>query len=208
MKICNIFAQTALFASILVSHVQVATAQLASRPSVAEVEDYIKRSVLVGFEWVDQPLNRILLLRSDKAMCAIRFLSYRRNNDARVPTSFDTGDANQFATYEISEFVIAGSEVRPGPVVRKKLDYRGMRGIGRLAFHVGKTSIKCGRERYPWSFPTGVGLPRNRQGPAIAPTNWMGFDEVRIDHPKLRWYEVDPQLQRPFIAIPLEELPP
>lgn len=185
----------------------VAVAQSASRPSATKIEDYIKQSALVGFEWVDQPLNRVLLLHNNRTTCAIRFLSYRRAKDGRPPTSFDTGDASQFAVYEVAELTFNGSEMLIGAVIRRELDYRGLRGLGRLAFGVGDSDIRCGREKYSWLFPTGLLLKRDQSGVSVAPTNWTSFNDVRFDNPKLRWYQRDPHLQRPFIVIATEELP-
>ena len=207
MKGTRTFVQNILLSAPMVALVPIAGAQTASRPQTTQVESYIKGAAVVGFEWVDQPLNRFLLLRSDRSICAIRFLSYHRSNNARPPTSFDTGDASESAVYEISEITLNGAELVFGPVERKKLTYRGMRGLGRLAITVGETDIKCGRDRYPWSFPTGVGWRRGELGPTIAPTNWASFDQIHINHPKLRWYEIDPQSRRPFVVIPLSDLP-
>lgn len=193
--------------ALLVPCIPTSWSQGVSRPSEIEVEDYTKRAAVVGFEWVDQPVNQILLLRSAHAFCAIRFLSYRRANDSRSPTAFDTGDASQFAIYEISELALNGAAVLPGPVASKELDYRGMRGLGRLAFGVGDADIRCGGDKYSWMFPTGLLLKEEQADVSIAPTNWTNLNEVR-DHSKLRWYQRDAQLQRARIVIPMENLPP
>jgi hypothetical protein len=185
-----------------------AVADDASRPPEAQVEQYLQRAALVGFGWVDQPLNRIVLVRGPRATCAIRFVSYRRANDARPSTSFDTGDASEFATYEVSELRLSGAVPNPGPVARKALNYRGLRGVGRLAFRTGNTDLHCGRERYTWMYPTGLMLKDSKGGAAIAPTNWTDFSAVRMDHPKLRWFQADQELSRPMLVLPLDELPP
>src|SRR5690606_12529196 len=122
MKIFDIISRTLL--SLLMVNPQTAAASPASRPSEAEVERHIQRSALIGFEWVDQPLDRIMLLRSGNSLCAVRFTSYHRADDARSPTAFDTGDASRYASYEISELVVSGPETRMGPAVRKELDDR------------------------------------------------------------------------------------
>lgn len=198
--------QMAMPSGLMLSLAVVASAQPASRPPVKQVEEVIKVAAVVGFEWVDQPLNRILLLRGSRASCAIRFLSYRLDNDARQPTSFDTGEASQFAVYEVAELTADGTEI--GLAIRRELDFRGLRGLGRLAFSRGDDEIRCGRDKYSWLFPTGLLLKENQGDVSVAPTNWTDFKDVRLDNQKLRWYKRDPQLQRPFITIPAEELPP
>lgn len=208
MKIFNSSVRIIRLVGLMLALPLDAEAQLASRPPVTQVADYIKDSTLVGFEWIDQPLNRILLLRSRHITCAIRFLSYRRSNDARPPTSFDTGDASQFAVYEVAELSSNGSEILVGAVTRRELDYHGLRGLGRLAFGIGDNDIRCGRDKYSWLFPTGLLLKKDQSDVLVAPTNWTNFNDVRLDNPKLRWYQRDPHLQRPFIVIPMEELPP
>lgn len=150
-------------------------------------------------------MNSILLIRNERATCAIRFLSYRRANDARPPTSFDTGDASRFAVYEIAEF-IHGPERAIEPVMRKELDYRGLRGLGRLAFNVGNNTISCGRHKYSWMFPTGLLIKKEQSDTFVAPTNWTSFDELRVDHPGLHWYQRDAQTKRAVIMLPKEEL--
>jgi len=185
----------------------VAVAQSASRPDIAQVEDYIKHSALVGFEWVDQPLSRILLLRNSRTTCLIRFISYHRANDSRPPTSFNTGEASQFAVYEVAQLTVHRSGIVVGPTIRKELSYRGLRGLGRLAFDVGDSDIRCGRERYSWLFPTGLLLKEEQNDVLIAPTNWQSFNDVRLNNPKLRWYQRDQQMQRSIIIIPMEDLP-
>jgi hypothetical protein len=200
-------ARTAFAAGALIALAPLAASQATSRPSEAKVEEYIKRSALIGFEWVDQPLNRILLLRDRSGICAIRFVSYRRADDARSATSFDTGDASQFAVYETSQLTPSGSQTLPGPIVRRELDYRGMTGLGRLAFGVGNDDVRCGQRRYSWVYPTGILLKKEHDDVSFAPTNWTSFEKVRLDDPKLRWHQRDPQLQRPFLIVPVDDLP-
>lgn len=196
------YVRALLIAGVLVGHN--AAAQVERGSSEVEIEEHIKRSALVGFEWVFQPLNRIILVRGRHSFCAIRFFSYRRANDNRPVTSFDTGEASEFAVYEVSELTIKGTEVVPSQAARKELDYRGMRGVGRLAFHRGDTEIRCGHDKYSWIFPTGIRL---KSDTSIAPTNWTSYGEIRLNHPKLHWYHRDERLQRPMILISQEDLP-
>lgn len=208
MNVFKSFVQVERLVGILLALPLVAAAQAASRPSATHVEDYIKGSAVVGFEWVDLPLNRILLPHRNRTTCMIRFLSYRRANDARPQSSFDTGDASQFAVYEVAELTFNGSEILIGPVIRRELDYRGLRGLGRFAFGVGDNDIRCGRDKFSWLYPTGLLLKKDQSDVSVAPTNWTSFNDIRLDSPRLRWYQRDPQLQRPFIVIRTQELPP
>lgn len=202
------YAFVLLFAGALAGHVQPARAQVESGPSKAEIEGYLKnQSALVGFEWAFQPLDRIILVKGPRSFCAIRFLSYRRANDGRPATSFDTGEASEFAIYEVSELAVKGMEVVHGPAVRRELDYRGMRGVGRLAFHIGDTELRCGRDKYSWIFPTGIRLKEIHADTSIAPTSWTSYGEILLDHPNLHWYQRDEKLQRPMIIVPQEDLP-
>lgn len=77
-----------------------------------------------------------------------------------------------------------------------------------MAFGVGNSDIRCGRDKYSWLFPTGLLLKKDQGYVSVAPTNWTSFNDVRLDNPKLRWYQRAPQQQRPFVVIPIEDLPP
>ncbi len=208
MNIFSSFVKIVRAINLVLALAIFAPAHSANRPTNGEIEDYIKGAALIGFESVYQPLNRILLLRSSRTICAIRFLSYSRGPDARRATPYDTGDASEFAAYEMTELTFKGAEVLLGPVIHKELDYRGMRGLGRLAFGVGNNHIRCGGNKYSWLFPTGILLKEEHVEVSIAPTNWENFNNVRLNSPKLRWYQRDPQLERPFTVIPIGDLPP
>lgn len=185
-----------------------AAEQSTSRPPEAAVERLMNGSALVGFSWVDQPQNRILLIQNKRSTCAIRFVSYHRADNARPATSFDTGDAGRFAEYEVAEISQSGTAALIGAVERKELADRGLRGLGRIAFQAGDNQIRCGGEKYSWLFPTGLFWRKDQSDLMVAPTNWSNFNDVRLTHSKVQWFRRDPEQGRPFIVIPMEELAP
>lgn len=58
-----------------------------SRDDIEITLKLINENVIVGFSWVDLPLNQILLLNHKESFCAIKFNSFKRLYDSKEATT-------------------------------------------------------------------------------------------------------------------------
>lgn len=179
--------RSAILASMLAA---VTAQQSVSRPNVAVVEDIVGTQAIVGFEWVDQPLGRIVLIKTPRSICAVRFISFSR----------DDGIAQ--ARYDVA--TISSNGLAQQKIVSRRLTDEGMLGFGHWAWRRGDHEILCGASRISWMFPTGVALI----GPIeVAPTAWTEFEQVNVNELELGWHHLDSSQTREFILIPVTSLP-
>lgn len=162
-----------------------------SRPSEEIIIKLIDSNVVVGFSWVDMPVNQILLIKNKEVVCGIKFISFERNNDAKEQTVFNSGDETVTASYKIVEYKNNQLELEPSHVNLKR---NPTVGVGRINFQTGKTTIDCGESKLLWRFPTGVMLFGKDFSTFLKPTQhsnfskaldidqrfeWIGYDEAR-----------------------------
>jgi len=157
-------------------------------------ENKLKTHALVTWYDVSAPLGKFLLIRKDASVCAIRFLEYRRGNDAKAPTLFSSGEESFYAKYEC--FCRGEGSGGFGNVTTGELNKRPLWGIGRLAFQRGETNVRCGRFKLPWSYPTRVsfqiyGTKLGDHGIELAPTRWTDIKEVNVSDTRLHWFRYD-----------------
>jgi hypothetical protein len=173
-----------------------------------EPEYDLTKDALVTWHDAGTALGRFVLVRSGKAACALRFTEYHSGQDAKPPTTFSSGEESQYAEYEwfyqadgSGNFRAANAESGTG-----KLSKGPLRGIGRLAFQTGNTTIKCGPLTLGWSYPTRVNfvLPAGELTVQLAPTRWSSIDQVDFHASGIPWYSKDENRQP--IVIPLEKL--
>lgn len=177
----------AILASMLAA---VTPQQSVSRPDVAVVEDVVETRVIVGFEWIDQPLGRIVLIKTPRSACAVRFISFSRD------------DGSTQAHYDVA--TISSNGLAQKKIASRRLSDEGMVGFGHWAWRRGDHEIRCGTSRIPWMFPTGVALIGSIE---VAPTAWTEFEQVNVKEPKLGWYRLDSSQTRAFFLIPVTDLP-
>jgi hypothetical protein len=175
-----------------------------SRAPTPIVETTIQAHAIVGFEWIDLPLSRIVLVRGPRSGCALRFTSFRHGGNQQKPTIFRSGEESLYAEYDVVEF--RGSEMKVQRLERRKVETHGMVGIGRLAFHRGNSEIRCGEHELTWLFPTGISP--DELDISVALTGWSDFSAVRLDHTDLTWVTFDKAQTRPVIFIPIATLQP
>ena len=157
--------------------------------SIEDVLDLINSSSIVDAASVALPLKRFGLLQTDSALCAVKFVSVERKHDAKPPTVFDSGDESVSAEADL--YVVARGEksfvnAKPMDV---HLSRQSMVGIGRLAFHRGNSTIKCGKDVLLWSFPTWVALGSGASvSVRIAPTAWTDIAQIDLADARLNWF--------------------
>lgn len=173
------------------------------RPAIDEVLKSIKENTIIGFSWIDAPLNKITLIRDDSSICAIRFISYGRGGDKESATSFSSGDESFFAEYEIystppSENSSVGN--RQVMIHKNKVNKGSTFGIGKLAFGGGNSTIKCGHSKFFWSFPTGVFITEKNKAMKFSPTKLSDFNLVNLESINIIWYGYEEN--RKMLLIP------
>jgi hypothetical protein len=149
-----------------------------------------------------------LLIRRDDQLCAIKFTGAWRGNDAKTPTSFNSGAESFRAEYDwyylpgsarkwtFSELQSGHSQVERKPLV----------GLGRFAFQTGKDEVECGPMRFLWIPPTqlmfrGRGQEAGDQGYEMAPTKWVSIQEINPEMPYLKWYRHNEKRQSQLIPV-------
>jgi hypothetical protein len=165
----------------------------------------------VTWDGAGAPLGRFLLVRKDKAVCALRFTKARRGHDIKPTTVFHSGEENFFAEYDwYFQGDGSGNFARRGVLSgHRRLHRKPLIGIGRLAFQTGQVHVNCGTFRdLLWLYPTRVsfygGSRRGDDGIEMAPTKWADIKEVDVHDPRLKWYRYEENRQS--IYIPLEDL--
>lgn len=142
-------------------------------PPIEVVEWIIRTKAVAGFEWVDEPVGRIIPAKRNNTICAFRFISFRRGNDAKKSTAFVSGDEHFWATAEAYQQEIGGKELKANAEDIKRVEYREgpSYGLGRVfGFGVGTRRIKCGEGQLSWTYPTASVISRKDMQTKLAPT--------------------------------------
>jgi hypothetical protein len=153
---------------------------------------------LIGFETASAPAGRILLFRSSTELCALKINAYGKTviNDAEV----------QYAEYELVRISVGEKSIGPEEKIESgRLEFKGWIGFGHWAWTAGKGSLKCGAQRFSWSYPANFGLNSDAIF-AAAPTAWKRFADVRLDAPALVWYSEDKSQKRIRIKLSIDSL--
>ena len=149
------------------------------------IEATIADHAIVGFSWIDQPLNRIVLIRTKRDLCAIRYLSFSRGHDSKNETAFTSGDESLFAEAEFY------SKAK-GTVIHLHLSHRPTSGFGKLILlNRSKSYIVCGKKRLLWEYPTATSLLSADPDVSLTSTQLSAFDKIRFDDPTLRWFQYE-----------------
>jgi len=156
---------------------------------------------LLAISWnaLSPGVGRFLLIRRDKALCAIKITGAWRGNDVKPPTMFNSGEESYRAEYDWyytpdypEQWNTAAVRSGHGEVRRGAL-----RGIGRLAFQTVNGEIECGPMpmRFSWHPPTSIsfygGVKQGDYGYEMALTKWLTVDEIKPDASYLKWYRYD-----------------
>ncbi len=185
---------------------------MGSRPDWKVVVHHIKHEALVGFDWVDQPTNRIILIRTQNYLCAVKFASFHTGHHVHKANFFHGDGVSTYAKAKWVEF-----NLEPQKAMLRKAKPRSISlssypqvGIGRLSTQLGHDYIKCGGSRVPWSYPTGLSLALYfnvaETHIQLAPTAWTSFADINLADPRLKWYSYDENNDK-VMAIPIALLP-
>lgn len=166
-------------------------------------------TVTITWDGVRGPTGRLLLIRKEHAMCAVRFTTAQRYHDQKPVTTFNSGEESTSAEYDWwFQDDGSGDFMRANVTAGHEKLHRGpLKGIGRLAFQTGSTYVKCGPFKLTWFYPSAVdfwgsGL-KGDYGIELAPTPWRALSEIDLGDPRLRWIRYD--AQREFSETPLDE---
>lgn len=165
-----------------------------SRDDIEHTLEIIQKNIVVGFSWVDLPINQILLLKHKKSICAIQFNSFKRLNDSEEATTFKSSAETLMASYSKYEFEEGYHNMELDNVTFHELVSEATYGIGRLTFGGGDKKIECGDGDFYWEFPTAVFLSRGNKDLSVYPLlindfanlekppsaiKWIGYEEGR-----------------------------
>ena len=186
----HVAALCSVVAALLASQISL------DRSKVDDLERQIAGATVVGFESLDQPVHRVVIVKFPDAVCEIRFLAYTDASSG--------GKTNRFSDYEVRSVPMAPTDALEARVEQGRVVDRGMAGLGHWGWRRGKHTIQCGRRSLRWLYPTGIRLPPEA---LVAPTGWTDFTQVRHGLGQLKWYALDSTQQRPLLKIPIDELP-
>lgn len=185
------------FTALSDDYADLKTKDHSSRPQVDIVQKIIEDNYLVGFSWVDAPLNRVVVLNEGHVTCAIKFTSVRRGRDSKKATTFNSGSESFYAVYEIVE-------KKQGVLTHKisnELSRYAAVGIGRLNFQKGNTRVSCGEATLQWSYPTGLFVQRGDKSVKFSPTGHLDLITALQSDINYNWYSYDES--RNWFLIPV-----
>lgn len=155
-----------------------------SRPAIDVVEATIRTHAVVGFSWIDQPLHKIVLIKTRKDLCAIKYLSFSRGHDQRSPTLFDSGDESYYGEAELYSN-------STHTVHRLRLSQLSTKGFATLiVFGSGRHQFFCGGEPFGWGYPTATILSPGSDA-SLASTQLEDFSKVDFQDPHLQWFRYE-----------------
>lgn len=194
MQIRKIAFLFLLSSTVLASELHEVEKQV-SAPDVEVVESLINSYSIVGYSWVSQPLGKILLIKTPREICAIRYLSFSRGNDKNESSVFKSGDESFDAIAE--KWSSKGRHAKK--IFLKK---RPFYGIGKLGFSPSENRIQCGDDEYIWEYPTSTIILSKDHTTLLSPTKLESFELINITDKSLIWYGYEEE--RKIQLVPLE----
>lgn len=150
-------------------------------PEVEIIEQLITSNSIVGFSWVSQPLNKILLIKTEKEYCAIKYIDYSRQGDKSESSAFKSGDESFDAIIELWK-----SDWKEPK--RVELSKRPFYGLGKIGYSPSSNRIKCGKSEFIWQYPTSTVILSKDKSSRLAPTPLNNFEKVDFDNMELTWF--------------------
>jgi hypothetical protein len=168
-------------------------------------EEHATSAAIISFGHAAPVLNRVLLVRGQEGVCALRFLKYERGHDAKPGTVFNTGDETLSAEYEWAFY----SKGRPTQSGHRKVSRGPIVGIGRLIIPSTRARIECGPIKgLAWSYPLYVSMYINNKrdpgGLQFAPTSCANLSAAQAGIAIYGWYSY--QENRATLYIPQSQL--
>jgi len=172
-----------------------------SRDDIESTLKIIQKNIVVGFSWVDLPLNQILLLRHNENICAIQFNSFTMLNDSEEATSFRSGAETLIASYSKYEFEEGYGNVELDMITTHEVLSEATYGIGRLTFGGGDKIIECGDGDFYWEFPTGVFLSNGDKDLSFYPLLINDFASFENLPSEMEWFGYDESRTKRIISV-------
>lgn len=147
------------------------------RPAIEVVEATIRAHAIIGFSWIDQPLNKIVLIRTRDDLCAIKYLAFSKGREQR------SEDGPFYAEAELYSR-------STGTVRRLHLSQLPFRGFHPFVFGGGKPYFPCGHERLIWRYPTGTFISPGSDV-SLASTRLEDFSQIDFQDPSLQWFRYE-----------------
>ena len=170
-----------------------------SAQSKKDLQKLAAAHAIVGGTGVGTAIGYFVLVDNGKGICAIRFNSIRRGNDAKPPTWYRTGDATIYADYDSyyqadrdKGFSSEGIESDHGEV-----SWGEWRGLGHwLSWSTGDPFVRCGNFKFKAYYPDLISLVTNdpkltSNGLKVSPTGWKSIGDVDLNNPNLVWFSYD-----------------
>jgi len=152
------------------------------------------------------PLDKYLLIRDGDFLCAVRFVSYIRGQDARPASFWSSGEETLTAAYEWALLRHNDGTLSIADRGTDKVKFSAPRGFGHLIVGGGYGNVKCGDRKFGWQYPNAINFSQQEgSSMKLAPTRWDRIGDIKLDDAKLIWYSFD--RQRKPIAIRLDDLP-
>ena len=153
-------------------------------------------SFIVGFETINIPERKILLIRTLTELCSFQIV--------RSGTNAVGGNAVPYVDYEIHRFRMDGVTNDGSRVGR--FESKGYFMLGHLPIDKSNVVWKCGGNRLAWYYPNRVSFA-NSTKLFIAPTAWTNISKIDFHDSRLRWFEEDKTTERKEIVLPVDVLP-
>jgi hypothetical protein len=166
---------------------------------------------LVTDQGVAAPLNRFLLIRRDRDLCALRFTSFHTGQDPSGPPVVHAENEKEFAEYDwYYQGDGTGNLLAPtASHGHRRLGFDPSIGHGQFRSHPGPTHIQCSQTELAWLYPNQVlFFSRSKLGKdtgvEMTPTKWTDIHGVDASDPRLTWYRMG--TRRTSRHIPVDEL--
>lgn len=155
--------------------------------------------VLISFNCVEMPLDKILLIRKGCDYCALKFMKLWTEKDgnekyAAYEVYYQSDGTGDFSKKNI---IINNS-------VASELPLKGP--FRPFIYQPGNSFVKCGPHKLTWNYKKKVGtMPPNKGlgdfGFELAPTPWSDIKEVNINDLRVKWYRYSNKRERIIISI-------
>lgn len=174
-----------------------------SRGDIEDTLKLIEENIVVGFSWVDLPMNQILLLKHKESICAIQFNSFERLGDNRAATTFRSSAETFKASYSKYKFNNIHENFDLDDITIHELESKATFGVGRLTFGGGNQKIECGGGDFYWEFPTGVFLTRDSTDLGLYPLLINDFAQLNKLPSTIKWVRYKENRPKKLISMSL-----
>ena len=174
-----------------------------------DLEKLAMTHAIVGATGVGTAIGYFVLVDNGKGICAIRFNSIRRGDDAKPATWYRTGGPTIYADYDSyyqadPDKGFSSADVESG---HGEVSWGEWRGLGHwLSWSTGDPFVRCGSFKFRAYYPDLMSLVTNdaklrSNNLKVSPTGWKNLDEVDLNNPNLVWFTYDDHRKRREIPV-------